>query len=329
MAMLTDYSFATFEDIVSDIRTLVVHLPKINKKLLKLRGEVATKSSRLDNPESILKYIDYCVFLFEGYENDLKRLLAEIPIKLRKQHIVILHELIERSKHEEIESCVGFKREHIVTELKDISLRYLVDGIYKVTRDLMSFVGGLDGMQYRLKTFIGSIPPDKIRIPSTPSIIRRKKTQENIIKNIVPFPAPAGSSWVDVKICFLSNVAVEIRVGAKREGREYTTLGFMDERNGNPSILWLALASFGKCGGEISRESTGLNNRITEKLKAHVHRLRNILTQIFGIYHESPFKYKKFPLPGKYTTRFHIELNTKEIYDEIADDFAPLKFKNI
>jgi len=142
-------------------------------------------------------------------------------------------------------------------------------------------------------------------------------------KNFIEFPSPEGATWEKVKIRFLSNVAVELTAGKIREGRQYTEIGFIDNRNKSYNLLWLVLASFAKYNGEISWNTPNLHIRVNKNLKKHVHRLGKHLMQLFQIKEEKPFEYCK-EIKG-YRTKFKIELTNEEIYDDILDDFK-MKF---
>lgn len=309
----TDYSVASLELIISDLKEDFLAFTRDTiEKLGELKNEVTDNYERLDDPEEILGYIEFCIPLFKSFEYDFKRILDEIPQGVKDKHIDIISQIHERCCHEDKISALGFKEEHIARNLKDESLRPLIDEIYIVTRDLTYRNKTLLlSMSKRLKTFIG------VKQNGQEIIIQDEKKKQQVHK-LIPFSAPPGTSWQDVTIQFLSNKAVWLIAGEKKEGKEFPEVGLSHFTSNKPTILCLTLVSFGKYK-EISWKTPGIHPRINKHLKTHIYRLNKLLMRIFQIKKEKPFKYC-FRTKA-YNPQFRIILRKDEIYDDILDDF--------
>lgn len=298
-----DYSVARLEDIISDLEEEYLYFTrKAIKKLQECKKKTKDNFKSLDKPDDIINYIDYFITIFQSFEYDINRLLAEMPDGIENTHIDIINQICVRYRHDEIHA-VEFKREHIERSLKDESLRPLIDDIYSESRNLLVKNKNLGSLSKRLQTFIGSRSLRKEKI-------RPQERKPLRITPIMPFPAPKGTSWYDVSICFSSKEAAGLRAGGKSEARDFIGMGFMDNRNKRPDKLWQVLLLFGIHNGEISWEDLDLPTDINKNLKKHVHRLRHRLRQLFQI-DDDPFeKYRKVKA---YKSKFKIELLNESI----------------
>ncbi|MFC2142691.1 hypothetical protein ACFLR7_07145 [Acidobacteriota bacterium] len=129
----TDYSVASLELIIDDLKEYLTSTEAAIKRLEGLEKDVEKSSRHLDDPDSIAGYIEFSRRLFESFKYDLNRVLDEIQYNVNEVHPEIIHSIYERSVYEEKESNRGFKSEHIVRDLKDESYRPLVDEIYETS----------------------------------------------------------------------------------------------------------------------------------------------------------------------------------------------------
>jgi hypothetical protein len=305
----TDYSIASLDLIIEDLRE--DYLPSIAdtiKRLEELKGETVRNSDRIDDADSILNYIGIWTTIFQSFADDLKRTLNEMPRGVEKRHVDILKKIYERSVFEDKESNREFKREYIEKDMKDESLRPLIDEIYSVSGNQLVHNKNLGGMSQRLATYVGS------RIP-----IAEKEPKA---ATIVPFHTSPGITWDGIEIRFLSNKAVELIAGNVREGRGYQEIGLLDGRGKGPNILWLVLASFAKQDGEIGWHTKGLHNRVHKNLKSHVNRLNKILMELLQIKNDKPFEYKW--KSKSYRAKFRINIVDEDAYDDILEIFRKI-----
>jgi hypothetical protein len=111
---------------------------------------------------------------------------------------------------------------------------------------------------------------------------------------------PRATSWQEVKISFVSDERVQIRIGTWTETCNYGELGFRDRRDGKPNRAWICLRMFAKQGGTLPIGKGSLDARVT--LEKAVQEIRKALRSHFGLPAD--------PLPlvsGAYTAVFKIE----------------------
>lgn len=299
----TDYSVASLELIISDLeKHYFAFVVETRNTLEELKKQVIANFERLDDHEGIINYIEYCIILFQSFEYDLKRVLNELSKGVENRHVDIIKQIWERSCHDEYHT-IEFKNEYIAKDMKDESMRPLLDDIYGKSRDQLVHNKNLGDLSRRLKTFVGSrsFKKEEIRLQE-PKPLR--------ITPIIPFPTPKGTSWFDVSIRFLSNETAELRAGSKSEGKNFAEMGFMDNRTKSPGKLWKVLILFGQRNGEISWETLGLPHDIQKNFKKHIQRLRYRLKQLFQI-EDDPFE--EYRRVKAYKTKFKIELLDKTI----------------
>ena len=285
----TDYSVASLELIVSDLKK-DFHAKTVEsiERLGELKKEVMDNFDRLDDPDEIIGYIEFCIRLFKSFEYDFKRILDEIPQGIQEKHIDIIKQIHERCRHEDKISVLGFKRDHIVRKMKDESLRYLVDEIYIVTRNITyDNKVLLFSLSNRLRTFIGSKPSEE-----------DKKKPKKYAKR--PFPTPPEALWDKLYLTFESNDRVKIEIEDMSDEADFAELGFTDKRSGDSNLLWGLLLTLAEYRGEYDYSSYNIKQR--EKLKKNMQRLKKELIDIFGI-REDPFVSKS----GCYKTSFNIK----------------------
>ena len=121
-----DYSVSTLEEIIKDLNDEYLQFTTASlEKLEKLKEEIQINFKSIEEADEIINYLDYCILLFEGFEYDYRRLLCEIPKGLENRHIDIIEHIYKRSRSDEKNQALGFKREHLNKELKDESFRPL------------------------------------------------------------------------------------------------------------------------------------------------------------------------------------------------------------
>lgn len=153
---LRDYTGVSLEDIIADLRKWHSLTGVVIRRLIELKDEIKSNLERLEDADSIIGYIDYFIDLFQGYETDFKRIVDEIGHRVEEKHIKIINQIFESSRNEEKLHSRGFKREHIAKNLKDESLRPLLDEIYIIFEDLLLRNINLSSLSRRLQTFIGN-----------------------------------------------------------------------------------------------------------------------------------------------------------------------------
>ena len=153
----TDYAGVGIDDIIyhlKDIRDLTYDTIQ---KLQSYRKKAQLNQQKLNNPRDVFNCIDYLSDLFNRYLGDLDILVKELNYSVEERHIEIINQILSSNKSEET-VCVNFARENINDQLKDESMRGLLDIIYSNSRGLFINYQDLANMVIRLKTFVGSSP---------------------------------------------------------------------------------------------------------------------------------------------------------------------------
>lgn len=154
MVGMTDYTGASFEDIMAHLQDWRRGTDEDIQKLRDLRLQVEENRAHLDAPQLILLYIDHFLSLFTRYRGDFERLLEELPHGVAERHVEIVRQLFKSSDFE-THATMRFSEQHIHRDLKDESLRHLVDEIYRVTRGRLDDNQDLSNLRSRLATYIG------------------------------------------------------------------------------------------------------------------------------------------------------------------------------
>lgn len=112
------------------------------------------------------------------------------------------------------------------------------------------------------------------------------RTQENKYSTqFDPFPIPPDTNWEDVIIRFRDGHTVSIKVKSETRVANFTQMGMVNRRNGNPTVQWKLFNVFAKNLGVLnwsSKEADLKNQKRCEKL---THNLQTY----FGI-REKPFR---------------------------------------
>ena len=102
---------------------------------------------------------------------------------------------------------------------------------------------------------------------------------KQIAPSIDQFPTPTGTLWGNVTIQFVDGHTVSIRCQSEPRTFNYTQMGMVDRRNGNPDVQWQFLRDLADGRGSMSSIS-GLSDRKNVKRKQT---LNERLGAFFGI----------------------------------------------
>ena len=122
--------------------------------------ETISNSAQLKNADDIVFYIECITEELQGFRNIFDRLIEELPKAVEEKHYEMLLEIAEYAKNLD-EVCLEFKRQHLEDPLKDESMRWLLDRIYKESRSQMLAYRSLFNLAMNLKTFVGTPESDR------------------------------------------------------------------------------------------------------------------------------------------------------------------------
>jgi len=307
-----DYRGVPLKDIIEDLKEFEGNTNQAITKLVELYTEAKRNKNKLDDPESIINYIDSFLSIFKGFKNDFNRvvyLLEKEPVK--EKHLDIINQIYESSVYENKYTAKEFKREHISRKLKDESIRPLLNDIYSLTGNATFHNWILIDLNKRLRTYLG----ESINQEAFPNKEKDRKS-DSLPKPNDTFPTPKGAKWEDVRITFLSEKSLRINVLGKQEGKDYTELGFAHEKGKKKRKSWDVLFEFAVKNGEISYKDKKLHhNEIIKQLKTRIYELNKWFGLYFGIKGNAIRRYNRST--KSYKAKFEIKLH-ESIREEIG-----------
>jgi hypothetical protein len=307
-----DYRGVQLPDLIGDLKEYRDTLKQAIEEFQSLKLEVEKYAGRLDNPQELLNCVVYFISLFSGHLEDIRRLVEELPLGVKEKHIEIVKQIYESCKYENKTNYRAFKEEFISRELKDESMRYLLDKICQLFGGVALDLCSLGDLNTRLGTFLGD------------SLDEKKAIDEKLEKTSIPgIEIPPDTRWEDIKLEFLDHEEIKIFLKNKpRAVKSYIALDFADKRTdkiapeeGKPSRLWRTLALFAKGNGEISWENTHFSEK--DNLVKNVSDLRKHLKALFRI-NASPIVTYKRSKKTIYKMALNISPINTDLFERIA-----------
>jgi len=316
-----DYSTADFSYLIGCLEDLHSDCKNAISRIEKQKEEVEKNRERLDLPDEILEALDYWGDLIPSWRDDLARLVRELPIEVHSRHLKILESISKRGLFESKTNYGSFKEAHIEKELKDESLRPLVDEICGSIGDFTLSIGSYSAnVKNRLAMFEG----------------KRGLGKGKNEKLLEPLIVPEGTEWKDVYIRFKTWETIQIKAGNVQTVRTYPGVGLENIKKAGacPTLPWLVLALFAKNDGDIMLRMLSPNGPIkVDVIKAHILKLNKTLCELFpDIKGKRPISY--YHKEGKYHAWFNIGMDESadpegDIYDEIKARFQRNATKDV
>jgi hypothetical protein len=128
---------------------------------------------------------------------------------------------------------------------------------------------------------------------SDPAEVRKAQARKKLTKSAAGLTASAparAQEWEDVIISFISDHRIQISIASEHETRNYTEMGFADQRNGRPSKSWTVLLTLARNEGMIP--VTGRGAKGWAAIEKQIERIRRLLQNYFGI-SENPLPFHK------------------------------------
>ena len=151
----TDYTGVSLTDIYEHLRQWRESTKELIENLAKYKSQAIREKGKIDYADDVIDFIDLSIDVFSRFLPDYDRLLSQIPRGVTEAHIEIISQILRRSEYHE-SSCVQFKHDHIEKNLRDESMRPLLDHIYAETRGEIINYSDFHNVIPRLKTYIGS-----------------------------------------------------------------------------------------------------------------------------------------------------------------------------
>ncbi len=153
MAGMTDYTSVPLSDILDQLSDWRFILVSDIDSLEVKKSKVREANSFLENPQEVLRYIDYFIDLLQRYKGDIERLLKELRDGVSDRHVEIVMQIAQSLDIEETR-CIRFKRNEIQKKLRYEKMRPLLDEIYRDSRQALIDLKDLSNIAPRLRTYI-------------------------------------------------------------------------------------------------------------------------------------------------------------------------------
>jgi hypothetical protein len=89
------------------------------------------------------------------------------------------------------------------------------------------------------------------------------------------FPTPSGARWSDLRIKFVDQETISIRIGEVTKIQTYVDVGLVDRRNGRPDVQWKLLYEFARDYGFLTWDSAGASRKNQARRDALVSKLKS------------------------------------------------------
>ena len=137
---------------------------------------------------------------------------------------------------------------------------------------------------------------------------------------VAVFPSAPDLRWEEVSMTLVSDEVIKVRARKQLSEYRFDQIGFKNEKNGKPNILWWFLRALAQKGGELSWDNAGrygtqLNQN---QVQSNVKRLRKSLREFMAIKDDPFYPYKKVKA---YQTRFTLTNDAPALVDS-ADDVS-------
>ena len=98
-----------------------------------------------------------------------------------------------------------------------------------------------------------------------------------------------GLRWEDIEIEFVDGHTVRVKAQQVRERYNFSQMGFMDRRTGNPNKQWKALEAIAEHQGTLSWNTRGASLLMKKRKQL----LANTLKAFFGLENDPFYPYEK------------------------------------
>ncbi len=123
------------------------------------RARVVEESSKLENPQAVLEYLDYFIPAIEEVVRECDRLAEEIAHRVRRAHIDVLRQIASNCRIEQ-RRCLIFRDKCINRPLPHESMRPLLNDISVTTRDQLTAFYDLNNAAAKLERIVNTTDPE-------------------------------------------------------------------------------------------------------------------------------------------------------------------------
>lgn len=278
IAGFRDYRGVNLADIINDLKSCF-YLETIEdiRNLKEIGKQITAHQDKVDDPISIISFIDLYISLFSDFAAEFNRLSLELAKRVAEGHLNALSDICLASRETREDHSKDFAREFLWRDLKDETWRPMLERIDMIVDNRLSCNLLLPAIISRLEVYLGTGPD-----------IGLLTEQEGYIKHVATLPIPPETEWSQIEFECHEKGFLRLSVcGKVIDTYDYEELRFRNEHTKKPNKLWSLLLGFAKYGGVISFQN--IARLVTDK---DVSRLRKELRRLAPI-DGNPIRYDK------------------------------------
>lgn len=167
----------TPEDVVEQLAARKADAVNTLEMLRAQRARVVEESTKFENPQAVLDYLDFFIPSIEGVVSESDRIAGEIVQRVKRSHIDILRQIAANCRVEQ-RRCLVFRDKCINRPLPHESMRPLLNDISVTTRDQLTAFYDLNSAAAKLERMLGPTEPE----PEPKRVMGRRQLFTNLFK---------------------------------------------------------------------------------------------------------------------------------------------------
>ena len=141
------------------------------------RARVVEESSKFENPQAVLEYLDFFIPAIEEVVAASDRISGEIVERVRRSHVDILRQIAANCRVEQ-RRCLMFRDKCINRPLPNEQMRPLLNDISVTTRDQLTALSDFNTAAAKLERIINTLEPE----PEPKRVMGRRQLFTNLFK---------------------------------------------------------------------------------------------------------------------------------------------------
>jgi hypothetical protein len=167
----------TPQDVVEQLAARKADALNTLEMLRSQRARVVEESSKFENPQAVLDYLDFFIPAIEEVVAESDRISGEVLHRVRRSHIDILRQIAANCRVEQ-RRCLVFRDKCINRPLPHEQMRSLLNDISVTTRDQLTAFYDFNSAAAKLERIINSLEPE----PEPKRVLGRRQLFTNLFK---------------------------------------------------------------------------------------------------------------------------------------------------
>lgn len=148
----------TPQDVVEQLAARKADAVNTLEMLRAQRVKVVEESSKFENPQAVLEYLDFFIPAFDEVIVELDRLSGEVVVRVTRAQIDLLRQIAANCRTEQ-RRCLMFRDKCINRPLPHEAMRPLLNDISVTTRDQLTAFFDLNNAAAKLERIINTVEP--------------------------------------------------------------------------------------------------------------------------------------------------------------------------